>query len=162
MTLDTIQNVDNNNPPGSGFANFVTIYDFGTSSVSLGDLTGSLVGWLGTSALTNTGAFNTTHTDDPTLWNFRLTAPFPTFIAGPATIGTFTLHSSLGPDSEGFRIVSADGQAFQTVLPLGQHGNIGTTIAPVPGPILGGGLTGLLAACGGILALARRRRQQVA
>jgi hypothetical protein len=31
---------------------------------------------------------------------------------------------------------------------------------PVPGPIVGAGLPGLLAACGALFALARRRRQQ--
>jgi hypothetical protein len=39
-------------------------------------------------------------------------------------------------------------------------GAIFVTGAPVPGPIVGAGLPGLIAACGGLLALARRRRHR--
>jgi hypothetical protein len=34
-------------------------------------------------------------------------------------------------------------------------------VSQVPGPVLGAGLPGLIAACGGLLALARRRRQKL-
>jgi hypothetical protein len=36
------------------------------------------------------------------------------------------------------------------------------SISAVPGPIVGAGLPGLVAACGALLALVRRRRQQIA
>jgi len=48
-----------------------------------------------------------------------------------------------------------------TTTGLGQA-NSGIDISAVPGPVVGAGLPGLIMACGGLLALARRRRQQVA
>jgi hypothetical protein len=158
VTLDSIQHVDN-----TTFPNFVTVYDFGPNTYLPGLTTGSLVNWIGSSNLTDTPAFETTPTDNATLANFRLTAPANTIITAPGVLGTFTLLSPFGPNTVGTRTVSNDGQALQIVQPLGEHGNVGSTIAPVvPAPILGAGLPGLIAACGALVGLARRRRQQVA
>jgi hypothetical protein len=44
----------------------------------------------------------------------------------------------------------------------GNTGLVDATLAPVPGPLAGAGLPGLVVACGGLLALARRRRQKIA
>ena len=43
-----------------------------------------------------------------------------------------------------------------------QSSSTNVTVTAVPGPIVGAGLPGLIAACGGLLALARRRRRAAA
>jgi hypothetical protein len=47
------------------------------------------------------------------------------------------------------------------VFPGGTISSVEKAFSQVPGPIVGAGLPGLIAACGGLLALVRRRRQLV-
>jgi hypothetical protein len=52
------------------------------------------------------------------------------------------------------------GDEFRSLLT--ETGVIARVGVPVPGPVVGAGLPGLVAACGGLIALARRRRKLAA
>jgi hypothetical protein len=73
-------------------------------------------------------------------------------MAGFSSPGTDLCHWDAPPGQ--FRF----GVAVQAVV----GDELLTSISSVPGPIVGAGLPGLVAACGGLIALARRRRRQMA
>jgi hypothetical protein len=104
--------------------------------------------------------------------NYANLSTLPVLFTGSAGL-SFTVSSNTFSEPSGGLVLDAQGtlalagfDPTQGIFHLSTQAGapivtFSATVA-VPGPIAGAGLPGLLAACGGLVAFARRRRQQLA
>jgi hypothetical protein len=140
----------------------VHAFAFSTNSLLPG-LTGTssfgtfAMGGLNSSGCNGSGGFfcfnNASASSTPVLpAGSTIVIPFSLTLAS----GTFTAWANSNPD---FKIDWLGTQNNYDLVSLGGTG-VNVNMFSVPGPIVGAGLPGLIAACAGLLAFARRRRQK--
>lgn len=84
------------------------------------------------------------------------------FASLPKGVGTYNIYAGLDVSCASGNLTSTE--ACPSGSPIGQTGVVGATATPVPGPIFGGGWSGVgvMVACAGLAVFARRRRFQLA
>lgn len=148
-TFSVLLTGDEEVSPSLGYAQFGTLYDLSTSSVSWSNVTGLLAtDFSFNSAATNTSAYLTSAPDSASSWNLRYTYTGSATLAGPQMLGDFTISLPTQLPS----MIFYDGEAGKsTGTPGNETGNVGsinipsTAGAPEPATILllGGGLLGI-------------------
>src|SRR5262245_882236 len=88
------------------------------------------------------------------LAHLDLSLPAPPGLAADTKFFTPVAGVSVSKDQQNTVFAGADGSVATSLLT--------NAFSVVPGPIAGAGLPGLVVACGGLLGLARRRRQKIA
>ena len=124
---------------------------------------GQLDAYLGISAspANPVGAYlPSTQTFQPTATGFFVFQADVSIFTLPAPGGTPPLFSLTGPVAKGAYLVGFFNTGSPGIPDWGATANSGALFV-VPGPVVGAGLPGLVAACGGLIALARRRRRAV-